>query len=353
MRQLNLAKLCLAAALTAGAVSFLKTNARAADEPAKAAEAKAAESKPAEEKPAKAKRPSAPKPKPDIDRPLNEDEITKITEALPGEAPARPQKPRKLLVCTLATGFVHGSIPVGAHCFEMMGKKLGAWDAVISHDKEMFAPDKLAEFDAVLMESTTGELFGYKGDEVAKLKAEDKEHNDMLRQSLVDFVKSGKGLVGVHAAGDCSYRWAEYGDMMGGYFNGHPWGSVTYKIDDPKSPLTAMFPTDEPFELKDETYTYKMQPYSRDKLRILASIDTSKFTDAERAKENRPDHDYALSWIHEYGKGRVFYAAHGHSDHVYWNPVMLRHYLAGIQYALGDLPADAAPSNSASAAAAK
>jgi hypothetical protein len=239
---------------------------------------------------------------------------------------------------------------VGAKTFELMGKKLGTWDTVISHDKEMFAPDKLAEFDAILMESTTGSLFGVKG----QLTPEEKAHNDMLRQSLVDFVKSGKGLAGVHAASDCSYDWPEYGEMIGGYFNGHPWGKVTYKIDDPSSPLTAMFPTDHAFELSDETYTFKQVPYSRDKLHILTSIDTTKFSDADRAKENRPnDHDYALSWIHKFGKGRVFYAAHGHREDVYWNPVMLKHYLAGIQYALGDLPADDAPSNSASAGAGK
>src|ERR1700722_13582765 len=95
-----------------------------------------------------------------VDRELSDAEIAKIEAALPTEAPAKPQKPRKILICTLATGYVHSSIPVGAKAFEMMGKKLGTWDAVISHDKEMFAPDKLAEFDAVLMESTTGELFG-------------------------------------------------------------------------------------------------------------------------------------------------------------------------------------------------
>jgi type 1 glutamine amidotransferase len=317
-----------------------------AQDPAKPAEAKPAEAKPAAAKP----QANVPKPPPDVDRPVPEDQLKKITEALPTEAPAKPQKPRKLLVCTLATGFVHSSIPVGAKTFELMGQKLGTWETVISHDKEMFAPDKLAGFDAIIMESTTGSLFGNKG----KFTPEEKSHNDMLRQSLVDFVKSGKGLVGVHAASDCSYDWAEYGEMIGGYFNGHPWGKVTYKIDDPKSPLTAMFPTDKPFELSDETYTFKKEPYSRDKLHILASIDVSKFSDADVAKENRKDdHDYALSWIHEFGKGRVFYAAHGHREEVYWNPVMLKHYLAGIQYALGDLPADATPSSSASAAAGK
>jgi hypothetical protein len=276
------------------------------------------------------------------DKPVPQDQIKKIEAALPTEAPAKPQKPRKVLIFTLATGFVHSSIPTGAETFKLMGDKLGTWESVISNDKEMFQPDKLNQFDGVIMESTTGELFGLKRGQ--KLSDEEKEHNDALRKSFVDYVRAGHGLVGIHAAGDCSYDWPEYGEMMGGYFNGHPWQHVTYKIDDAASPLTAMFPKDG-FELSDETYTYKKEPYSRSKLHVLASIDLSKMSDADKKHENRPfDHDYALAWIHEFGKGRVFYAAHGHREEIYWNPVMLKFYLAGIQYALGDLPANDAPS---------
>ena len=58
----------------------------------------------------------------------------------------------------------------------------------------------------------------------------------------------------------------------------------------------------------------------------------------------RKDNDYAVSWIHQYGQGRVFYACLGHWHETYWNPAMLEHFLAGLQYVLGDLPADATPS---------
>lgn len=286
------------------------------------------------------------------EKPIPPDQLKKMEAALPAEAPAKPQKPRKVLIFTLASGFVHSSIPLGAETFKMMGQKLGTWDAVISNDKEMFQPDKLNGFDAVIMESTTGELFGLHRGDYNKMSDEEKQHNDALRKSFVDFVRAGHGLVGVHAAGDCSYDWPEYGEMIGGYFNGHPWHHVTYKIDDPSSPLTAMFPKDKPFVIDDETYTYKKEPYSRGKLHVLASIDLSQMSDKDKKAENRPyDHDYALAWVHEYGKGRVFYAAHGHSESVYWNPTMLKFYLAGIQYALGDLQANDAPSDGTAASA--
>lgn len=285
------------------------------------------------------------------DKQAKPDQLKKVEAALPTEAPAKPQKPRKVLIFTLATGFVHSSIPLGAEAFKLMGEKLGTWDSVISSDKEMFQPDKLKEFDGVIMESTTGELFGLHGGDYNKISPDEKEHNEALRKSFVDYVRSGHGLVGVHAAADCSYDWPEYGEMIGGYFNGHPWQHVTYKIDDAASPLTSMFPKDG-FELTDETYTFKKEPYSRSKLHVLASIDMSKMSDADKKHENRPfDHDYALAWVHEFGKGRVFYAAHGHKEEIYWNPVMLKFYLAGIQYALGDLQANDAPSSSGSASA--
>jgi hypothetical protein len=62
------------------------------------------------------------------------------------------------------------------------------------------------------------------------------------KKSLLDFVAGGKGLAGCHAATDCLYNWKEYGDMMGGYFQGHPFGNIVVKLDDAKSPLMAANP---------------------------------------------------------------------------------------------------------------
>jgi len=65
---------------------------------------------------------------------------------------------------------------------------------------------------------------------------------------------------------------------------------------------------------------------------------------AKRAKGGRADNDYAISWIRRYGGGRVFYTAFGHNENVYRDEAILRHLLAGIQFTLGDLEADATPS---------
>jgi hypothetical protein len=255
------------------------------------------------------------------------EEVEKAAAAMPTAPYAKPLKPRRLLIFSLTTGFPHTSVNLGAKAFEIMGKKTGAWESVLTTDPQMFAPERLKDFDAVMMNNTTGRQL---------------LDDPALRQSLLDFVKSGSGLVGVHSATDAFYeKWPEYGELMGGFFTGHLAGitKISVKLDDPASPLNQMF-EGKGFEIGDEIYMFK-DPYSREKLHILLSID---YENAHYRGDKRPDNDYALAWIREYGKGRVFYSAFGHDHAIFWNPAILKHFLAGIQYAMGDLKADATPS---------
>jgi len=142
-------------------------------------------------------------------------------------------------------------------------------------------------------------------------------------------------------------QWPEFNKLIGGYFKFH-WPDpqvIEVKIDDPNSPLTAMFHGQE-FEIHDETYTFVQESFSRKNVHVLTSIDYDKMSAEDKAKESHPrtDGDYALSYIRSEGKGRVFYEGHGHSDRVYAMTPMLEHLRAGIQYALGDLKADDSPS---------
>jgi hypothetical protein len=142
-------------------------------------------------------------------------------------------------------------------------------------------------------------------------------------------------------------QWPEFNTLIGGYFKFH-WPDpqlICVKIDDPNSPLTAMFHGKE-FEIHDETYTFEQESFSRKNVHVLTSIDYDKMTAEDKAKEANPrtDADYALSYIRREGKGRVFYEGHGHSYRVYAMTPMLEHIRAGIQYAVGDLKADDSPS---------
>jgi type 1 glutamine amidotransferase len=127
-----------------------------------------------------------------------------------------------------------------------------------------------------------------------------------------------------------------------GIVNRHPTHeNVTIKLEDPDHPLNAAF-QGKGFEITDEIYQFT-GPHSRHVLRILLRVDETR-TDMKKNKMDRPDNDFAVSWLRSFGKGRVFYCSLGHGHHVFWNPSVLRHYLDGIQFALGDLPADTTPS---------
>lgn len=358
--------------------------------------------------------------------------VSAMTAALPATAPAKPKAPRKVLVLAKAQGFVHSSIPLAAKTVEALGTKTGAWSTTITYDAADINAGNLQQYDALVLDSTTGTFLDEPDDPAATAAR---------RKALLDFVRGGKGLAGIHAATDAYHGnpapatatggrgggglsgmlaaqmvsqgdrdsdrklgkdemvglagqwydkldpektgavtqaqfneriasvfttpagrgrgaagppppnvglWPEFNTMIGGFFKFH-WNDpqeITVKIDDPKSPLTAMFKG--PFVIHDETYTFAQDSFSRDNVHVLTSVDYDKMSAEDKAKEpeatKRTDGDYALSWIKKEGQGRVFYEAHGHNEKVYAIGPMLEHLLAGIQYALGDLEADATPS---------
>ena len=142
--------------------------------------------------------------------------------------------------------------------------------------------------------------------------------------------------------------------MLGATENGgHPWDgeSMTVKVEDPKSPLNAVFHGDE-FQIADQAFQFQ-EPTLRDHLHVLLAIDVEKtgFSPNHRILPVRmADKDFPVTWIRAYEKGRVFYSSLGHGAPVFWNAPLLEHFLAGIQYALGDLKADSTPSAKLAAA---
>ena len=266
-----------------------------------------------------------------------------ITAALPDGARADPIKPRRLLVFSKTNGFRHGSISSGAMSLKMLGEKTGAFTAVHSEDAAMFELESLDKFDAVCMLNTTREVFLPRN--MKNLSDEERkkafETDERLKANFKAFVEGGKGLIGFHAGTDTFHQWEDYSLMMGGLFSGHPWHQeIGVRVEEPAHPLVAAF-KGKPFKVADEIYQFKKGFYSRDRLRVLLSLDLKSV----KKKGGRKDHDYALAWIRNVGKGRTFYTVFGHRDQIYWNPTLLKFFLDGIQYALGDIEADATPSN--------
>lgn len=286
----------------------------------------------------------------------NPSDISAMMAALPDKPFAAPKSPRRVLVLCRAVGWVHTSIPLAAKMVEYLGDKTGAWTATITYDAAAVTPENLSLYDAVFLDSTTGQFLDDPNDQAA---------TDLRRRALLDFVKGGKGLAGVHAATDSYHAnkpgaapgeaavqegtWPEFNEMIGGFFKFH-WTYPTLipvKVDDPNSPLTAMFPA-RGFEMVDETYTFPQDSFSRKRVHVLTSINYKRMSAEDKAKEpaatRRTDGDYALSYIQHVGAGRVFYEAHGHDERIYFQRPFVAHMLAGIQYAIGDLAADDSPS---------
>ncbi len=265
-------------------------------------------------------------------RVLSDQDIQKITDAMPSKPTVKPAKDRKILVFWRCEAFYHGSIPVVNKAMEIMGKKTGAFEVTMcTDDYSVFTPEKLAQFDAVLLNNTT------------HLKFNPKETPDRCK-ALMDFVKNGKAIIGVHAATDNFYQWPEAMEMMGGKFTGHPWGgggTWAFKIDQPDHPLMAAF-KGKGFKARDEIYRTDPPLYSREKQLVLMSLDMSD--PSTKAKAEKPeDADIGTSWIKTWGKGRIFYCSLGHNDEIFWTPALLQHYLDGIQFALGDYKVDTTP----------
>jgi type 1 glutamine amidotransferase len=269
-------------------------------------------------------------------REVSPEDRTKIEAAVPAKALARPKKPRKLLVFDRQGIYNgkqyggHGSIPHANLAAQLMGEKTGAFTATLSSEPAAISAANLQQYDAVYLNNTVGDVF---------------DTPDM-RAAFIAFVARGGGVVGNHGTSVASPQWTEFGEILGATGASHrePTEKATINIEDPAHPLMLAF-DGKPFEYVDEFYRLAA-PYSRDKVRVLLSIDpivTDMMQGRCFGQCLRNDNDYPVAWVRQHGKARIFYTSLGHNPDVFWDPRMLTMFLAGIQYALGDLEADATP----------
>ena len=251
-----------------------------------------------------------------------------IEAGLPRQALAKPKKPRKLLVIDLCPqgGYYHKTAAHANLALTLMGKNTGAFEPVFNNDLNNLKYPAIRQFDAVFLNSTAGELFS----------------DPEVLAGLTRFVREGGGLAGIHGATYASMILPEFSEMIGAADGPHRVEQATIKIDDPASPLTRAF-GGKGLIYEDEFYHFlPTGPFSRAKLHVLLSLDTEK---SDMSTWNvRPDKDYGLSWIRNYGKGRVFNCALGHTPTLFATPALATLILGGVQFVLGDLEADATPS---------
>ena len=266
-----------------------------------------------------------------------------IMDHLPAKAAVKPEKPRRLLVYVQANQFVTPGMPYVNRALRAMGEKTGAFTVDLSANLDDFLPETLNQYDAFLLNSTVDMPVS-------------PERTPEICNSIMAFVRSGKGAIGMHGAVDNFRQWPEAQEMFGNLFRGHPWGeggAWAIKIDEPTNPLMEPFKGHEGFRIVTELYASTPPIYSRDKQLVLMSLDMKDAATRNLARTDA-DMDTGISWIKNWGSGRVFYTNLGHGGmraglELENSPVQ-EFLLRGIQWAMGDLKGvDATPKGTSKA----
>ncbi len=246
-------------------------------------------------------------------------------DQLPPPPHAKQIHLKHVLVIAQTKGWEHDSISACMAGIFDMGQKSGLWDAELRTDTELLTKKSLGQrnaknlnyFDAIVFCSTTGEL----------------DMDSSQKADMMSFIHDdGKGFVGIHAALDTNYTWPEYGDMIGGWFDQHPWFTFEAPIinEDPSFTAVRHFPHE--FVKYDEIYQPK--DWSRDKVNVLLSLDPNLLDYSNNPRIHRDDHDFAVAWSKMYGKGRVFYSTLGHTEESWQDPDIRTMYFEAIKWVL-------------------
>lgn len=229
---------------------------------------------------------------------------------------ARAQAKPRVAYITQSKGFKHAVLPESERVMQALGAKHGFEVTISQAAEEVITPANLKNLDVIIF-YTTGEL----------------PLSDEQKAAFLDFIKSGKAFIGIHSATDTFYKWPEYGEMVGAYFNKHPWtqnDTVTVNAFDRKSPLTGHWP--ESFKLTEEIYQFK--DFNAEKVKVTMKLDTAN---TDMTKKDIVAKEFPLTWYRAYGKGRVFYTALGHRPEVWQDERYQTMIVNAIRWGAGGL----------------
>jgi type 1 glutamine amidotransferase len=219
----------------------------------------------------------------------------------------QPEPTTAVLIFSKTSGFHHESIPAGIRAIQNLGQEHG-FQVDTTTNAKLFTAAELKRYQAVVFLSTTQDVL-----------------NDEQQTAFQQYIRSGRGFVGIHAATDTEYDWPWYGQLVGAYFNGHPAVQLaTVRVTTTTHPSTAGLPASWP--RTDEWYNFRnINP----NLTVLATLDESTYSGGTTGL-NHP-----IAWYHEFEGGRAFYTGGGHTNESFDEPLFRQHLLGGIQYAIG------------------
>jgi type 1 glutamine amidotransferase len=203
---------------------------------------------------------------------------------------------QRVLYLTHSAGYRHDVIPLSKTILAELGSNSGIFEVTSTEDTSDLSVENLRGYAAVVF-YTSGEL----------------PMSDVQRTALLNFVRAGRGFVGIHSATDTFYTWPGYLDLVGGYFNGHPWHqAVTIDVADPGDPVVDFLGSS--FQLTDEIY--QISDFDHRGSRVLLRLDPGS-VDLGRSGVHRRFYGWPLAWTRGYGEGRAFYTALGHEPSVW------------------------------------
>jgi len=209
------------------------------------------------------------------------------------------QAAERVLYVTTSAGYRHEVLDLSKDVLGEIGARSGAFTVTPTEDLSIFTPEKLRVFGALIF-FTTGEL----------------PMTDTQKRAFLDFVRGGKGFVGIHSATDTFYHWSEYLALTGGYFNDHPWHqTVTIDVTDRSNPIVAFLGPS--LSITDEIYQISDFDYRR--AHVLLRLEP-RSVDLTLGTVRPRFYGWPLAWTRAYGKGRVFYTALGHEPAVWRDP---------------------------------
>jgi type 1 glutamine amidotransferase len=247
-------------------------------------------------------------------------------------------RPRKVVLAWADTrnGIAqHESTSHALSVIEQLGYASGVYDTYIRTDSNIIANEP---------KMTTGRPASG-GPSLATVDAifflghRDVPIDDQQKRELLEWVRGGKGFVAAHTALTAFDSWPEFGELLGGRYDGHPWNTATGKVvnEAPDFPATKHFPPT--FTFTDEFYQAK--GFSRQNARVLLRLDVSSLPPSPGY--HGTDGDMPLVWAKTYGKGRVFYSSFGHDASVWDNRDIRLMYLEAVKWALGLVDGDTTP----------
>ncbi|RYZ50196.1 MAG: ThuA domain-containing protein [Sphingobacteriales bacterium] len=219
----------------------------------------------------------------------------------------REKKPH-VLIFFKTSGYYHNSIPEGIAAIRQLGEQNG-FTCDTTTDSLQFNKRTLKKYAAVIFLNTTGNVLG-----------------DEQQKMMEQFIRSGRGYVGVHAATDTEYDWPWYNQLVGAYFKSHPKQQQAIVLP-AHAALKGMPSLPAKWSRWDEWYNFKSTHWN--KVNVLLTLDEKSIEGADNAGY------HPIAWYREFDGGRSFYTAMGHTKESYADPLFLNHLLAGIKYAIG------------------